>query len=57
MTKPLKPEPDDKEQSKRFIDTAKELGADESEESFERAFGIVAPKNLGEAETISIPKK
>jgi hypothetical protein len=30
--------PDDPEQSKRFIDMARELGADESPEAFNRAF-------------------
>ncbi len=33
-------------QKQRFIDTARELGADESGEAFERAFGkIVPPKH------------
>ena len=31
------------EQSKRFIDTARELGADESGEAFEQAFGKIVP--------------
>ncbi len=30
-------------QKKRFIDTAKELGADESGEAFERAFAKAVP--------------
>ncbi len=34
--------PDNPDQSKRFIETAKELGADESAEAFDRAFGKVA---------------
>ena len=34
--KPVKK--DDKEQSRRFVETAKELGADESGRSFSRAF-------------------
>jgi len=34
------------EQRKRFMDTARKLGADESGEAFERAFGkIVPPKH------------
>lgn len=37
MTKKLKPEPDDKEQSQRFVETARELGADESGKTFEMA--------------------
>jgi hypothetical protein len=41
MPRKLKPQPDDPAQSKRFIDMARELGADETEkgrEAFERAF-------------------
>ena len=43
MTKP-KPErkPDDPEQSKRFIEMAREIGASESEEDARRAFKSVA---------------
>ena len=33
-----KPKPDDKTQSKRFVDKAKELGVDEGGKSFLRAF-------------------
>ena len=33
----------DKKQSKRFIDKAREIGADESAEAFERAFKEVVP--------------
>jgi hypothetical protein len=40
-----KPKPDDPEQSKRFIETAREIGADESKEGAERAFRkVVTPK-------------
>jgi hypothetical protein len=35
--------PDDPEQSKRFIDTAREVEADETEEGAERAFKKVVP--------------
>ena len=35
------PQPDDPEQSKRFIDTAREVEADEDPEAFERVFGAV----------------
>jgi hypothetical protein len=35
---------EDKAQSKRFIETARALGADESGEAFERALNIIAPK-------------
>jgi hypothetical protein len=34
----VKPKQNDPEQSKRFIETARELGAEESPESFEHAF-------------------
>jgi hypothetical protein len=45
------PKPDDAEQSKRFIDTAEEVGADTDDEALERAFKkIVPPKR-------SAPKK
>ena len=51
MTKP-KPKQDDKEQSKRFIERAREIEADESDEAFERALKKIVPpnpaqKNLG----------
>ena len=36
--------PDDKEQSARFVETARKLGADESGKLFERAFRKVVPK-------------
>jgi len=36
--KPSPPKPDDLEQSKRFIDAAKEAGADETEAGADRAF-------------------
>lgn len=45
MTKKPKPEPDDKEQSQRFVDTVKSLEIDENGSSFERALGIIqSPK-------------
>jgi hypothetical protein len=40
------PPPDDPEQSKRFIDTAKETGTDESREGFECVFENVVPPKL-----------
>ena len=43
MPQKPKPEPDDKEQSDRFIETAKELEADKNAENFERALGILTP--------------
>jgi hypothetical protein len=39
-----KRKPDDAEESKRFVDAARQLESDESGKSFERAFGAVAPK-------------
>jgi hypothetical protein len=43
-----KPKPDDPVQSKRFIDTAREAEADESEKGADRAFKkIVQPKKPG----------
>lgn len=41
MAKPMH-KPDDPEQSKRFIEMARELEADSSPEEFERAFRKVA---------------
>lgn len=35
---------DDKEQSERFIDTAREYGADEGRDKFERAFKKAVPQ-------------
>jgi len=37
------PKPDDPEESKRFIDTAREVEASEDPKDFERAFKKVAP--------------
>jgi hypothetical protein len=42
--KKAKPKLSDKEQSERFKQTARELGADESGEIFERAFSKVVRK-------------
>jgi hypothetical protein len=44
MAKNPKPKADDPEQSKRFIETAKELGTDEDPNAFDRAFKAVAQK-------------
>lgn len=43
MPRKPKPQSDDPEQSKRFIETAREIEADESKEAFERAFQKIAP--------------
>jgi hypothetical protein len=42
MPRKPKPPPDDPEQSKRFIDLAREVEAEGSKEEFERAFKKVA---------------
>ena len=43
MSRKPNPPPDDKEQAKRFIDSAKALEADESGRQFEAALKIVVP--------------
>jgi len=42
MPRKPKPKPDDPQQSKRFIETAREVGADGDPETFDRAFEKVA---------------
>jgi len=42
-TKQPKPKPDDPAQSKRFEDTARELGVDETGKAFKRAVEVVVP--------------
>lgn len=37
------PKPDDPEQSKRFLETAKEVGADIDTKAFDRALKKIAP--------------
>jgi hypothetical protein len=49
VAKKPKPKPDDKEQSQRFVETAKALEADESGKVFERAFKKVARPQKGGA--------
>lgn len=45
MAKKLKPAADDKEQSLRFVETAKALGVDENGKAFERVIkSVVQPK-------------
>lgn len=48
MTEKKKPEPDDPEQSKRFVDAARAAGADESGESFKRAVKTIASSKAPE---------
>lgn len=38
------PKPDDPEQSKRFVETAREIEADESGEAFRRALDKIVPQ-------------
>jgi hypothetical protein len=49
MPRKPKPPPDDPEQSKRFIEAAREIGTDESPEAFERVFRKVAGQPKGQA--------
>lgn len=44
MSRKKKPEPDDKEQSARFIKKAKEFQREDAEEAFENAFRIITKK-------------
>lgn len=47
MAKNPKPEPDDKEQSQRFVETAKALGVDESGKAFQSSLKkIVRDENV-----------
>ena len=43
--KPPALKPDDPEQSKRFVETAREIKADEAGEAFQRAFEKIVPPN------------
>jgi hypothetical protein len=36
-----KPKPDEKPQSERFIETAREIGVDETKEGFEKVFSVI----------------
>lgn len=44
MPRKPNPPPDDSEQSKRFIDMAHEVEAEQTKEEFERAFKKIAPR-------------
>jgi hypothetical protein len=49
MAKKPQPKPDDPEQSKRFVETARKAEADETQEGAERAFKkVVTPKKKKE---------
>ena len=43
MSKKPAPKPDDPEQSKRFVETAKEVEADDDPEALEKALTRIAP--------------
>jgi hypothetical protein len=43
MPRKPKPPPDDPEQSKRFAEIAREIGADATPDEFERAFKRIVP--------------
>jgi hypothetical protein len=47
MPRKPKPKPDDPEESKRFIDMAREVGAEEPSPDFERVFRKVAEQPKG----------
>jgi hypothetical protein len=47
MSRKLKPPPDDPAQSKRFIDMAREVGANEPSPNFERVFRKVVEQPKG----------
>jgi len=49
MPRKPKPPPDDPEQSKRFIEIAREAEADSSKEEFDRAFKKVAKRKKDKA--------
>lgn len=57
MKKSPKPEPDDKEQSERFIETAKELEADKNADEFDRAMTVIIPSKPAEGRPRPSPKQ
>ena len=48
MPKKPKPKPDDAKQSKRFVDTARNLEVEESGKSFEHAMKIIKADKIDE---------
>jgi hypothetical protein len=44
MSRKPEPKPDDPAQSQRFLDTAKEVGADTDDKALERAFKKIVPR-------------
>jgi hypothetical protein len=57
MPRKLNPPPDDPEQSKRFIEIAREVGADGTTEEFDRAFRRVAQPTTPKKNKAHSPKK
>jgi len=52
MSRKKRPEPDDKEQSARFKETAKRIGADNAKEAFNQACGkIIKKKEIKDKES------
>jgi hypothetical protein len=49
MPRKPKPPPDDPAQSKRFIDMAREIGAEKASPDFERVFRKVAEQSKGDS--------
>jgi hypothetical protein len=50
MTRKPKPKPDDPEEYKRFLETAKKIGASDDPKDFDRAFErVVRPKSRDDA--------
>jgi len=47
MPKKKPPDPNEKPQKQRFIETARKLGVDETGAEFERAFEKIAPPKRG----------
>jgi len=56
MAREPKPKPDDPEQSKRFIEAAREAGADETEEGADRGFKSVAPRKPAQPKASPYPR-
>ena len=49
MPRKPKPKPDDSEEYKRFLETAKAVEADEGVEAFERAFAKIVPPRIAKS--------
>jgi hypothetical protein len=45
-----KPKPNEKPQIERFIETAREIGADETQEGFERAFDMIETIHISDSD-------